>query len=209
MLRSLAGTSGVSEIPIRDDALTQPEDAYCELPKHNAVYTNLLKIYENTTRINIYLKVLFKFTFFIVAIYIWLKMVFIFNDSFYSVLNIIKTDKPSDNQAVLDLIATFIPPLVSLTTSFIIIPKIIAKYLFNIKEEKSMVEIINNLQKYDTALYGHKYKECLTHHSHPTPSGGAASIQPPPGGTAPGETSPAEPILNEAVPDEVIPIDAS
>ena len=83
MLRSLAGTSGVSEIPIRDDALTQPEDAYCELPKHNAVYTNLLKIYENTTRINIYLKVLFKFTFFIVAIYIWLKMVFIFNDSFY------------------------------------------------------------------------------------------------------------------------------
>lgn len=48
MLRSLAGTSGVSEIPIRDDALTQPEDAYCELPKHNAVYTNLLKIYENT-----------------------------------------------------------------------------------------------------------------------------------------------------------------
>ncbi len=194
MLRSLAGTSGVSEIPIRDDALTQPEDAYCELPKHNAVYTNLLKIYENTTRINIYLKVLFKFTFFIVAIYIWLKMVFIFNDSFYSVLNIIKTNKTLDSQAVLDLIATFIPPLVSLTTSFIIIPKIIAKYLFNIKEEKSMVEIINNLQRYDTALYGHRYKERLTHN---------------PSGTAPDETTSAEPIPSEAVPDEVTSTEAS
>jgi hypothetical protein len=190
----LAGTSGVSEIPIRDDALTQPEDAYCELPKHNAVYTNLLKIYENTTRINIYLKVLFKFTFFIVAIYIWLKMVFIFNDSFYSVLNIIKTNKTLDSQAVLDLIATFIPPLVSLTTSFIIIPKIIAKYLFNIKEEKSMVEIINNLQRYDTALYGHRYKERLTHN---------------PSGTAPDETTSAEPIPSEAVPDEVTSTEAS
>ena len=185
MLRSLAGTSGVSEIPIRDDALTQPEDAYCELPKHNAVYTNLL---------NIYLKVLFKFTFFIVAIYIWLKMVFIFNDSFYSVLNIIKTNKTLDSQAVLDLIATFIPPLVSLTTSFIIIPKIIAKYLFNIKEEKSMVEIINNLQRYDTALYGHRYKERLTHN---------------PSGTAPDETTSAEPIPSEAVPDEVTSTEAS
>lgn len=46
------------------------------------------------------------------------------------------------------LFTLLIPPSVELLSVTIIIPKIIAQYLFNTDEEKNLSEIISNLQKY-------------------------------------------------------------
>ncbi len=41
---------------------------------------------------------------------------------------------------------------VAFIASFMIIPKIITNYLFNLNEEKNMMEIIQNIQKHDLAI---------------------------------------------------------
>lgn len=46
------------------------------------------------------------------------------------------------------LFTLLIPPIIELLSVTIIIPKIIAQYLFNTDEEKNLSEIISNLQKY-------------------------------------------------------------
>lgn len=38
---------------------------------------------------------------------------------------------------------------IAFVSSFMIIPKIITNYLFNLNEEKNMMEIIQNIQKHD------------------------------------------------------------
>lgn len=44
--------------------------------------------------------------------------------------------------------------LVSLLGTFMVIPKIITKYLFNKKEEENLVNIINKIQEYDKEIRG-------------------------------------------------------
>lgn len=44
--------------------------------------------------------------------------------------------------------------LVSLLGTFMVIPKIITKYLFNKKEEENLVNIINKIQEYDRDIRG-------------------------------------------------------
>lgn len=41
---------------------------------------------------------------------------------------------------------------VSFASVFIVLPKIIAEYLFNTSDEKNMVDIIKNMQEYDKSL---------------------------------------------------------
>ena len=93
-------------------------------------------------------------------------MIYLFKLSFDSGLDIINTPKKDLDhiKSIIDLLAALVPSLVSLITSFIVIPKVIAKYLFNIKEENSMVEIIKSLQSYDDDLYKHRYNEELLAH---------------------------------------------
>lgn len=56
-----------------------------------------------------------------------------------------------------DWIAT-VPPLVTAMTSmistYIAIPKIIAKYLFNKDEEANMTSVVGKIQEYDTNVRG-------------------------------------------------------
>lgn len=54
-----------------------------------------------------------------------------------------------ENFDALNYIAPAITSITSFLTVYIIIPKIIAKYLFNSKEDESMKAIISSIQKYD------------------------------------------------------------
>lgn len=158
---------GIETIPIEDSTLTDnPDSDYDEVLKHQKKYTKLLSVFVNTTRINLYIKILLKVLFFVVTIGIWLCMIKLFSISSKDVLNIIETTNDDEKyiKTTIDLLATFIPSLVSLITSFIVIPKIIAEYLFNVKEENSMVSIITSLQSYDDGLYKHRYNEELLAH---------------------------------------------
>lgn len=157
---------GVENIPIEDSTLTENQTDYDEVLKHQKKYTHLLSMYTNTTRINLYVKIIFKIIFFVTTICIWIYMIHLFKLSFDSGLDmIIAHETDLDHiKSIIDLLAALVPSLVSLITSFIVIPKVIAKYLFNIKEENSMVEIIKSLQSYDDDLYKHRYNEELLAH---------------------------------------------
>ena len=70
------------------------------------------------------------------------------------IINTISNKKDSNNETiVIEMITVVVPPLLSLIVSFIKIPEIIAKYLFNIKEDAYMTSIIENLQNYDKSIY--------------------------------------------------------
>lgn len=155
-------SNGVRIGPIEDSTLID----YNEVLKHHERYTRLLSTYVNNTRINLYAKNLIKVTFFIITMWIWITLIILFKSSFHEVLKIINSQNVNEDyiKSTIDLLAALVPSLISLITSFIVIPKIIAKYLFNMKEEKSMIEIIKSLQTYDNELYKYTYnKELLAH----------------------------------------------
>ena len=54
---------GVENIPIEDSTLTENQTDYDEVLKHQKKYTHLLSMYTNTTRINLYVKIIFKVIF--------------------------------------------------------------------------------------------------------------------------------------------------
>lgn len=157
--------NGVEYIPIEDDALTggmgNNDVVYDELFKHQEKYTKLLDSYVHNNVVNLHIKMLFKIVFFCFTIWVWYMMTDLFKLSYDIIFKTIgNTEISRDHvQIVIDLLIAVIPSLVSLITSFIIIPRVIAKYLFNRGEEQSMVDIIKNLQTYDNEIFKLKREE--------------------------------------------------
>lgn len=54
-----------------------------------------------------------------------------------------------DIESIIAIVATIGTAFVS---SFIVIPQIITKYIFNIKEDESMINIVKNIQMHDLAI---------------------------------------------------------
>ena len=54
------------------------------------------------------------------------------------------------------IITAIIPPFFESLSVTIIIPKIIAEYLFNTEEEKNLSEVINNIQKHNDSVRTHQ-----------------------------------------------------
>ena len=164
MFFNFRSINGVDEVPLQEEALMTGEyDSidYSEISKHGKKYTSLLKVYINTTRINLYVIIFLKIVFFIITMYIWLYMIHLFKYSYINAMEIISSESKNLYQinTTINLVVTIIPSLVSLLTSFIVIPKIVAKYLFNRSEEDNMTQVIKNLQSYDDELNKNRYKE--------------------------------------------------
>lgn len=64
-----------------------------------------------------------------------------------------KEDNVIVQSEIISLVISLIPSLVSVLASFIVIPKTIAEYLFNPKEDIDSIKMIKNLQIYDMKLY--------------------------------------------------------
>lgn len=56
-------------------------------------------------------------------------------------------------ESVVAVIVAVVSSFVTMLVSLFKLPKIIAKYLFNPKEDESMAQIIGQIQKYDTDMY--------------------------------------------------------
>ena len=56
-------------------------------------------------------------------------------------------------ETVLSVITILFPSFVSMIVAFIKIPEIIAKYLFNIQEDRYMNSVIKNIQDYDKNMF--------------------------------------------------------
>lgn len=157
--------NGVEYIPIEDDTLTggmtNNDVVYDELFKHQEKYTKLLDSYVHNNVVNLHVKMIFKIIFFCFTIWIWYMMTDLFRLSYDIIFKTVENTQTSRDhvQIAIDLLIAVIPSLVSLITSFIIIPRVIAKYLFNRGEEQSMVDIIKNLQTYDNEIFKLKREE--------------------------------------------------
>lgn len=166
IFRVLLLGNGIYEVPIEDESLRNHYNlSYVEILKHQRSYTQLLKNYVDSSIFNITIKIIFKIVFFIFALYIWYLMLTTFKESSAFALDFIQNFEDSDfTQICVSLAGVVLPALITLITSFLVIPEIIAKYLFNSEEENSLIEIIKSLQTYDHNIYKEKIKpELLAH----------------------------------------------
>ncbi len=113
---------------------------------HSAKYTELLAEYINNSKESSIQKRRFKNVFFWVAISMlvlsFMLFVLLCGSLFFKM----------DNVKITSL-TSFISSLIGLLSLYIIIPKIIAKYLFNIKEDKNMTKIVKSIQTYDEKVF--------------------------------------------------------
>lgn len=127
--------------------------------EHGKQYTELLKHYIESVRDSNNLKLVLKGLFFSIIILIMIGLTIIFGISVYSSFEIIKEleyideSKTNSVEYIIGAVTSLIPSLATMLVSLIKLPEIIAKYLFNKKEDEHMTQIIANIQNYDVQIY--------------------------------------------------------
>lgn len=115
------------------------------MKRHSINYDEILSDY--TTHVNKTLKSkrIMKIIFFVISVSIMvLSIIFLIWGGFF-----VASQSKSENFNIQDYLIPAISALTSFLTVFIIIPKIIAKYLFNSKEDSAMKDVIESIQNYD------------------------------------------------------------
>ena len=124
---------------------------------HDTYYSHLLFDYITNVRKTLKQKRRLKFCFFSIIMVIFILTFYCFYHSMKDIISLFKNNKESvelyNQNILIELITIIVPPLLSLIVAFIKIPEIIAKYLFNPKEDEYMTSIIKNLQVYDKSIY--------------------------------------------------------
>lgn len=118
---------------------------------HGKSYSYILNAYVINTYISIILKVVLKLLFFSITMYILWITICIFRDSIDFVSEIIKEEELENLslEGILGIVTVVAPTISSLIVAFIKLPEIIARYLFNEKEDDSMNNVIKNIQDHD------------------------------------------------------------
>lgn len=111
------------------------------MKKHNQYFNELLSAYVKNADKNLRTKLGFKKNFFNVCIGILIAVTTVMLLTI--IIALFKDFETSE------LISIALTNVVSFMTSFIILPKTIADYLFNTDEEKNMSDIIKSIQDYD------------------------------------------------------------
>ncbi len=137
-----------------------------ETLKHSQSYSFLLDFYVRSARISIIMKNLFKCIFFTIVMGILICIVVIFWNIIKYVFNSYSSLRNINDislETILSMISLILPAISSLIVAFIKIPEVIARYLFNIKEDDNMSKIIKDIQNYDRDMFEleHKVEEAL------------------------------------------------
>lgn len=111
------------------------------MKKHNQDFNTLLSAYVKNADNNLKNKLNLKITFFYVCIIIMILITF--STVLISIITLF------NDFATEQIVSVLLANTISFFTSFIILPKTIATYLFNTDEEKNMTEIIKSIQDYD------------------------------------------------------------
>lgn len=118
------------------------------LISHNSSFEQLLSDYVQTAERNQKVKYRMKIAFFIISMFLFVSLpITLIGVSIYSVYGLLNSDAN-----LVNLIVPFVSLLGSTLTSIIVIPEIIAKYLFDPSEDKNLSDIIANMQKYDMSI---------------------------------------------------------
>ena len=112
------------------------------------------------------MKNLFKCIFFTIVMGILICIVVIFWNIIKYVFNSYSSLRNINDislETILSMISLILPAISSLIVAFIKIPEVIARYLFNIKEDDNMSKIIKDIQNYDRDMFEleHKVEEAL------------------------------------------------
>ena len=122
------------------------------MQEHGDKYTELLDTYISNVKESLEMKREHKGIFFCVTI-----SALIASMALFFIISIIIVIVPGGTNV--DYIIAIAPSFVSLLSMFIIIPKTIAKYLFNIKEDNNMTKVVKSIQKYDAEVDSHYKKK--------------------------------------------------
>lgn len=133
---------------VSDDALRISDTS--SLSEHNELYTILLKTYVEDFKDNASYKKVNKQKLFTISKNLLFWIPFITLVFMFSTLFLMAFDKIAIVEALPELITS----MVTLLGTFMVIPKIITKYLFNKEEEKYLAEIIGKIQEYDSNIRG-------------------------------------------------------
>ena len=111
---------------------------------NNKSFSNLLNTYVKNANRNLIAKLIFKSIFFLACVGILIGIaILLIKITWFCLNNEVSTDT---------LIVTMVNTLISFLSSFIVLPKIIAEYLYNSDEEKDMTELIKNIQERDKTI---------------------------------------------------------
>lgn len=124
------------------------------LSRHSENYDDILKNYTNHVSETLKSKRNMKLAFFIVALSTMGLTVL----SIAACVIIIAINAQNESFDVQDYIVPVVSALVSFLTTFIVIPKIIAEYLFNSNEDSVMKDIVSSIQDYDKFIRNDLHK---------------------------------------------------
>lgn len=128
-----------------------------EYKKHTEKYTKLLKNYIKHTKNSNKIKNDYKKIFFWIIIAIMATLAIAFVVLLCNALGIIKDlsieEKPIPTESIIGLVTAIISSFITMLVSLFKLPEIIAKYLFNPKEDENMAKIIGHIQTYDIGMY--------------------------------------------------------
>lgn len=127
-----------------DDALTR--DDRSRLQERNGKYSEILDAYTKNAKRVLWIKLIFRVVFLIVSIG---ALVGTFG-LFCTVLWWIAYEKI--DIGYMQTMVSIISSMVSMITVFIVLPKIMTKYLFDIEEEKNIYNIVKQIQEYDHVI---------------------------------------------------------
>ncbi len=126
-----------------DEELHQSDNS--NLHQHNAQFTALLEAYVKAFEKNSTKKIENKQEVFKIAKFLLLSIPISTIFLLFITLFLLISDKVD----VLEILPGLTAALISLIGTFVVIPKMIIKYLFNKEEEKYLAEIIGEIQEYD------------------------------------------------------------
>lgn len=128
-----------------------------ETLEHSKKYSDLIGTYVDNVEQNATLKRKLKERFFLVTMSILIALTAIFILAIGALCIGVIVNKVT-GKFIVSIITIIAPVLSSLLVALLKIPKIIAKYLFNKKEDKSMNKLIRDIQLYDKNMIEFEYK---------------------------------------------------
>lgn len=127
-----------------DDDMTFRADATKEISNRDKEYTKLLSHFVKITQWRNILKEIFKWTFYIAIIVSVIALICLMR----SIVELYA--EKCDMQQIMEAIPLFITSIVGFVSVIIAIPVAITKYLFSVKEDEYITQIILHTQDHDT-----------------------------------------------------------
>lgn len=121
------------------------------MQKHNELYTKILESYSSTLKDNIRTKRILKVLFFLLCSGLMITIIFNFMVILEKCTQIIlnNPNKEFDIKSITTIISAI---SIAFISSFMYIPKLITRYLFNLNEDANMIEVIQNIQRHDLTI---------------------------------------------------------